>query len=152
MKHYLALLLICLLPTLVAAQTQNPNYDEALAKRLGADEYGMKQYILVILKTGPNTNTEKAYVDSCFASHMSNIKKLVKEGKLVVAGPISKNDKTYRGIFIFNVTTFEEAVSCMSTDAAITERILEPEMYKWYGSAALPEYLPASDKINKKSF
>lgn len=152
MKHYLLLLIICVFPALVVAQTENPNYDAALANRLGADEYGMKQYILVILKTGPNTKTDKAYVDSCFASHMNNIKKLVKEGKLIVAGPISKNDKTYRGIFILNVTTFEDAVSCMSTDAAITERILEPEMYKWYGSAALPEYLPASDKINQKSF
>jgi len=30
-----------------------PTYDAALAKRTGADERGMRPYVLVILKTGP---------------------------------------------------------------------------------------------------
>lgn len=37
---------------------QNPNYDAALARKLGADDYGMKRYILVILRTGPSVTTE----------------------------------------------------------------------------------------------
>lgn len=31
---------------------QNPVYDAALAEKLGADAYGMKSYVLVMLKTG----------------------------------------------------------------------------------------------------
>lgn len=27
----------------------NPNYDEALAEKLGADDYGMKSYFFVVL-------------------------------------------------------------------------------------------------------
>lgn len=131
--------------------SQNKNYDEALAKKLGADEYGMKNYVLVILKTGSNTRTDKKYTDSCFASHMQNITKVSNEGKLIVAGPISTNDKSYRGIFIFNVKTFDEANRLMEPDAAVKEKLLEPEFYKWYGSAALTEYLPAHKKIEKKS-
>ncbi|MCZ4408445.1 hypothetical protein O3Q51_06480 [Cryomorphaceae bacterium 1068] len=38
---------------------QNPNYDADLAKQLGADDYGMKMYSLVILKTGTNQVTDK---------------------------------------------------------------------------------------------
>ena len=35
---------------------QKPAYDEALAKRLGADERGMRNYVFVILKAGPKTD------------------------------------------------------------------------------------------------
>ncbi|MGB3198004.1 MAG: hypothetical protein WBB17_09795, partial [Saprospiraceae bacterium] len=37
----------------------NPNFDKALAEKLGGDDYGMKSYYLVILKTGTNTSTDK---------------------------------------------------------------------------------------------
>ena len=36
------------------AQAPAPAYDEPLAKTLGADDMGMRRYVLVILKTGPN--------------------------------------------------------------------------------------------------
>jgi hypothetical protein len=36
----------------------NPEYDAALAKKLGADEYGMKQYVMAFLKDGPNRITD----------------------------------------------------------------------------------------------
>ncbi|MEZ5027923.1 MAG: hypothetical protein R2765_03970 [Ferruginibacter sp.] len=85
------------------AQKLNPAYDSALAKKYGADDYGMKMYVLVILKTGTNTTTNKVLTDSLFAGHMSNIAHMVKINKLVVAGPFSKNEKAYRGIFILNV-------------------------------------------------
>ena len=32
----------------------NPKYDKILADKLGGDDYGMKSYFLVILKTGSN--------------------------------------------------------------------------------------------------
>src|SRR5690606_2949186 len=83
----------------------NPNYDAALAEKLGADDNGMKGYVLVILKTGSNTTDDKEFVSNAFRGHLDNIKRLVDEGKLIVAGPLGKNENTYRGIFILNVTT-----------------------------------------------
>lgn len=83
---------------------------------------------------------------------MSNMDKMVDMGKLVVAGPFGKNDDSMRGIFILNVKDFDEANTLLQNDAAIKEKLLEPVMYKWYGSAALPEYLPASDKVWKSGF
>jgi uncharacterized protein YciI len=128
----------------------NPNYDPVLAQKLGGDDYGMKSYVLVILKTGTNQTTDKDLINNSFRGHMENINHLVKEGKMLVAGPLGKNDKAYRGIFILNVTTFEEAESLLQNDNAIKEGILGFELYKWYGSAALPEYLDFSDKIWKQ--
>src|SRR5688500_17421401 len=152
MKTTLTLLMFICCTALGFAQTTNANYDSTLAKKLGADEYGMKSYVMVMLKTGPNKTTDKAFIDSCFGGHMSNMDKMVDMGKLVVAGPFGKNDDSMRGIFILNVKDFEEANTLLQNDAAIKEKLLEPVMYKWYGSAALPEYLPASDKVWKTGF
>ena len=126
----------------------NALYDKPLADSLGADEYGMKMYIFVILKTGSNTSKNKDMVDSLFEGHMANISRLVEEGKLIVAGPILKNKKDYRGIFILNIKK-EEAEFILDSDPAIKAKLLEPEIYEWYGSAALPAYLPVHKKVQK---
>jgi uncharacterized protein YciI len=133
-----------------ASQSVNPKYDKVLADSLGGDDYGMKSYILVILKTGPNKTQDKVRLDSLFKGHMDNIGRLAANGKLIVAGPIGENDKTYRGIFILNVKSFEEANALLETDPTIKEKVLEAELFKWYGSAALPTYLPNHGKIERK--
>jgi len=126
----------------------NPNYDKALAERLGGDEYGMKSYFLVMLKTGENKTTDKELVSESFRGHMANINRLVEEGQLIVAGPLGKNDQQYRGIFIFTgLESMEEAEEILQTDLAIQNGLLDYEVFTWYGSAALPEYLSISDKI-----
>lgn len=129
----------------------NPDYDRALAEKLGADDYGMKSYILVMLKTGNHQITDKSLINQHFRGHMDNINRLVEEGKLIVAGPLGKNDQSYRGIFILDAPSFEEAEQLLVTDPAIKEGLLDYELYNWYGSAALPEYLEVSDKIWKVS-
>jgi uncharacterized protein YciI len=152
MKTFVTLLAVILSVTASMAQKTNPNYDSDLATKLGADDYGMKKYIFVILKTGSNESKDKILKDSCFAVHFNNINRLVEERKLIVAGPIFKNEKSYRGIFILDVSTLEEANIILETDPAIKAKFLEPEVYEWYGSAALPEYLEASDKVWKEGF
>lgn len=132
-------------------ESTNPKYDKALADSLGADEYGMKSYVLVILKTGPEDKniTDKPMRDSLFQGHFSNMNKMAKEGQLIVAGPIGKNDKTYRGIFILNVKTVEEAQALAQTDPSIRAGIFAIECYPWYGSAVLPMYLNYTDNVEK---
>jgi uncharacterized protein YciI len=135
-----------------AAQTSKPTYDSTLAKQLGADDYGMKKYVFVILKTGENKTTDKKFIDSCFAGHLANIGKLAAQNKIVLAGPFSKNKLEMRGLFIINVSTQEEASQLLDTDPAIHAKLLTAEMHMWYGSAALPLYLKEHDKIQKISF
>ena len=149
MKTTFAILLFFISGITVYAQETNPNYDAELAKKLGADEYGMKNYVLVILKTGENKTTDKQELNKLFRGHMENIQRLVKEGKLIVAGPFGENKLTWRGLFIFDVQTVEEARKLVQTDPAIKAKLFDVDLVPWYGSAALPEYLPASDKIWK---
>lgn len=149
MKRTIFLILFLLTGVLAHAQKNNPNYDEGLAKKLGADDFGMKNYVFVILKTGENKTTDKEERNKLFRGHMENIQRLVDEGKMIVAGPFGENDKTWRGLFILNVKTVEEAKTLVQTDPAIKAGIFDVELVPWYGSAALPEYLPASDKIWK---
>lgn len=130
--------------------TTNPNYNKELADKLGGDDYGMKSYFLVILKTGTNTTTDKEFISESFRGHLDNINRLVEQGKLIVAGPLGKNENNYRGIFIFNdIKSIEEAKELLQTDLAIKNGLLDYEIFTWYGSAALPEYLKISDKIWK---
>lgn len=150
MKEIFIIALLSILSLHVNAQIGNPKYDKALADSLGGDEYGMKQYVLVILKTGTYKTDNKDTVNFLFRGHMANIEKLATEGKLVVAGPLMKNEKSYRGIFIFNAKTIEEATTLLSTDPAIKAKLLDAELYLWYGSAALPVYLESHEKIEKK--
>lgn len=130
--------------------TSNPNYNKSLAEKLGGDDYGMKSYFFVILKTGTNTTTDNDLISESFKGHMENIHRLVEENKLIVAGPLGKNKNNYRGIFILNnIKSIEDAKTLLQTDPAIKNGLLDYEVFNWYGSAALPEYLPYSDKIWK---
>lgn len=44
---------------------------------------------------------------------------------------------------------YDKAIALLQTDLAIKNELLDYDIYTWFGSAALPEYLPASDKIWK---
>lgn len=156
MKYTLLLLLSFTMVNLTIAQSKeetpntNINFDKALAEKLGGNEYGMKSYFLVILKTGTNTTTDKELINESFKGHMNNINKLVEEGKLIVSGPLGKNDKNYRGIFILNnINSIDEVKTILQSDLAIKNGILDYDIFNWFGSAALPEYLPMADKIWK---
>jgi len=152
MKNLFTFILCLLFAGSMHAQKTNANYDAELAESLGADDYGMKYYIFVILKTGKNAPDDNELRQKSFAGHMKNIKSLVEDKKLIVAGPFDANELSYRGLFILNVKTLDEAQQLLETDPAIKEGFLDTELLKWYGSAALSEYLEASDKIWKVGF
>ncbi len=134
------------------AQTSNPKYNKQLADSLGADEYGMKMYVLVILKTGKVKIENKQQQDSLLRGHLHNISRLAEAGKLVLAGPMKENPKEYEGIFVLNVKTIGEANALLETDPAIQSKVLDTELYEWYGSAALPLFLQYHDNVKKRDF
>jgi len=131
-------------PDPVAAST----YDEALAKKLGADDYGMRKYVMAFLKKGPNRTSDKDKAAKLQAAHMANIRKLAEEGKLALAGPFLDNGEL-RGIYIFNVETIKEAKKLTETDPAIKAGSLIMELHPWYGSAALGLVTKYHDKVAK---
>ena len=118
-------------------------YDAALARRVGADERGMRSYVMVILKTGPKHMPEGADREAMFAGHFANIEKLAKVGKLVVAGPFEKDGSDWRGLFVFAVATIDEARKLVESDPVVRNGEMVPEFHEWYGTAAamlLPEW------------
>lgn len=129
---------------------RNPNYDPALAKLLGADEIGMKTYVLCLLKTGPKDAEIKGKErEDIFGGHFANIRRLSDEGKLAVAGPFEKNDRSYRGLYVFNVSAIEEAEKLVILDPAVKAGIFAPELTLWYASAALMTVPETHKKLQK---
>ena len=132
----LQIALLAIAPLALAAD--GPSFDPELAKRLGADERGMRAYVLCILKTGPKDAEIKGDErKKIFEGHFANIGRLADEGKLAVAGPFGKTDKSYRGLYIFNVATVEEAEKLVVLDPAVKAGVFVPELTPWYGTAAL---------------
>ncbi len=131
-------------------QQKLSGYDSLLAKKLGADERGMKAYVMAFLKRGPNRPTDSIERAKLQAAHLKNIGRLADEGKLIVAGPFM-DDQEIRGIYIFNVSSVEEARILTETDPAIQAGSLIMELHPWYGSASLIESVQIHKKLQKKS-
>ena len=131
------------------AAPDNPNYDAELAEKLGADDMGMRSYVFCVLKTGPAKITDAAERSKIFRGHFSNMGKLAEEGKLVLAGPFG-DAEPWRGMYIFNVTTIEEAEKLVKSDPAVEAGIFVYELKKLYGSAALMQISEIHSKIQKK--
>lgn len=125
-------------------------YDPELARRLGADEYGMAKYVMAFLKPGPKRDQPKDEADRLLKAHLANIERLAADGKLVVAGPFL-DDGPFAGIYVFRVATVEEARALTATDPAIQAGRFEMELHPWYGSAALQEINALHKRVQQKS-
>ena len=84
------------------------------------------------------------------AGHLKNIGRLAREGKLLLAGPFLDKGP-FSGIFIFDVTTIEEAKALVSTDPAVQAGMFTMELHPWYGSAALMQVVPQHARLQKTS-
>jgi uncharacterized protein YciI len=126
-----------------------PAYDAALAAKVGADDYGMKKYVIAFLKSGKVKIEDEAKRNELQMAHLKNIQRMALEGKLVLAGPFM-DKQPIRGIYIFNVTTVEEAAKLTESDPSIQAGTLEMELHPWYGSAALVEITRLHRTLEKK--
>lgn len=144
MRH-LILAVLVMASSSAHAQT---TFDPELAKKLKADDYGMRTYVMALLKAGPNRDRTPEEARKLQAGHMANINRLAAEGKLVLAGPFADNGPL-RGIYIFDVATVAEAEALTKTDPAIQAGSLVMELHPWYGSAALMMVNEVHGRIEK---
>jgi uncharacterized protein YciI len=128
-----------------------PGFDAALAAKLGADEHGMKQYVLVILKTGPNKHPAGKERDEIFNGHFANMGRLAAEGRLAVAGPLDGVDG-WRGLFIVVANEVDEAKQLAESDPVLKSGEMVAEYHKLFSSAALMQVNETHGKIAKRSF
>jgi uncharacterized protein YciI len=153
MQRFAALIVIAGFCSLGASAGADPppaasSFDAALAQRLGADDYGMRNYVLVILKTGPSPMPKGEKRTEMFKGHFANIQRLAAEGKLAAAGPFDGADG-WRGMFIFAVKDIEEAKALTATDPVIQNGEMVAEYHKLYSSAALMLINETHEKISK---
>jgi uncharacterized protein YciI len=132
-----------------AGDTPKAVYEPELARALGADDNGMKRYVLVILKTGPNKVPAGPERDEMFKGHFANMNRLSTAGKLALAGPFDGVDG-WRGLFIFAVPDIAEAQALVATDPVIIKGEMVAEYHAYYGSAALMLVRDAHDRISRK--
>ena len=92
------------------------------------------QYWLVILRTGPKDKEISDTLErkKIFAGHFANIERLYKEGILKVAGPFGKNDFSWRGLFILDCKTREDAENYVKTDPSVIAGIFVTDIVPWY--------------------
>jgi uncharacterized protein YciI len=138
-------------PAAKPAESKPATYDAELAKSLGADDYGMRSYVFVLLKTGPTPVPDGEARDAMFKGHLANIRRLADAGKLAYAGPLDGVDG-WRGIFVFAVDDIGEAKKLVATDPAIQAGELVAEYHKHYGSAALMLVDGQHERIAKQAF
>ncbi len=107
----------------------------------------IKKFWLVVLKTGPQDKviTDSAERAKIFAGHFANMERLHKEGILKVAGPFGKNDFTWRGLFILDCATKEEAEAYVKTDPSVASGVFITDIVPWF-SEAVGSFVPGKPK------
>ncbi len=123
-------------------------YDSIKAQQFGADDFGMRKYVIAFLKRGPNRDLSPEKANELQAAHMKNIGEMADAGKLALAGPFF-GDGDLRGLYFFNVESLEEAEALTNSDPAIKAGSLEMELMEWYGSAALMEVNQIHSTLSK---
>ena len=132
-----------------AVEAPKAGYDAALAKTLGADDYGMRTYVLVILQTGPTPMPVGEARDAMFRGHFANMKRLARQGTLVLAGPLDGVDG-WRGLFVLAVDDIEAAKAAVATDPVVIQGEMVPEFHTYYGSAGLMTINELHGRISKQ--
>ncbi|MCB0560761.1 MAG: hypothetical protein H6573_09885 [Lewinellaceae bacterium] len=137
--------------TASADTSEAAGYNAELASELGADPYGMKQYVMAFLKAGPTRSQDSLEAAQLQRAHLDNIRRLAEEGKLVLAGPFMDGGEV-RGIYVFDVRTVEEAQALTASDPSIQAGRLVMELHPWYGSAALMKLNALHESVAKEKF
>jgi uncharacterized protein YciI len=85
---------------------------------------------LAFLQRGSFTPATKEAADELQKAHLANINRLAEMKKLVVAGPFGDNGQL-RGIFVFKVSSLEEAKVLTETDPAVKAGRLVLDLHPW---------------------
>lgn len=111
----------------------------------------IKQFWMVVLKTGPKDKeiTDSTERSKIFAGHFSNMERLYYDGLLKAAGPFGKNDFTWRGLFILDCASKEDAETHVKTDPAVAAGVFIYDIVPWYSEPS-GSFKPGKPKKKKE--
>jgi uncharacterized protein YciI/uncharacterized damage-inducible protein DinB len=93
-------------------------------------KWTMKKYHLAILKRGPQTAQPAAEAQKILLDHLRNIRRMMDEGKMLVAGPFM-TDADLGGICVFNTESAEEAKAWAESDPLVKAGRFTVEIHPW---------------------
>ena len=91
----------------------------------------IKPFWFVMLMKGPNRGHDSTTAAKIQAGHMNHMQVMVDKGILKVAGPFGE-EGDWRGIFILDCPTKEQAIEWLKKDPAIQAGRLTYEIKMWY--------------------
>ena len=142
LRGYTAKALISLIAFLLVAPSLATGQEKAPAMP------EMATYFLALLSCGLRSTTEQTpETQRIQAEHMKNIQQMAADGKLVAAGPIVDGG-ALRGIFIFAVSSLEEAKALANADPAVKAGRLAAEVHPWMSQKGIGAKNAAAVKAN----
>ena len=97
------------------------------------DTSDMTTVFLGLLKRGPRAAEWDAKPDELAelqTAHLANNARLVESGQLILLGPFT-DDGFWRGVFVFDVDSLEEARALVATDPSVQAGRLAFELHPW---------------------
>lgn len=108
----------------------------AIAEK-GPTGWEMETYYVGLIFRGPSrTPGDTPEIMEIQKAHLANITRLADLGKLVLAGPFT-DDGDLRGLFVFRVSSLEEAKALCDTDPAVQAGRLRVELHPWYSAKGI---------------
>jgi uncharacterized protein YciI len=108
----------------------------------------LELYHVGFLKKGPAwTATQTDETRQIQSAHMAHINKMASSGKLVAAGPVL-DDGDLRGLFVFKVSSLEEAKALTSSDPAVKSGRLAFEVLPWMGPRDIGKKFHEAYRVN----
>lgn len=106
----------------------------------------------VYLKTGPNSASHSPEQKrDIFKGHMANMQRLVDERSLIIAGPFgTPRDPSWRGIFVMDVPTIEQARQLGQTDPGVSSGEFTLDIRPIAASGTLRESIRLNQELQER--
>lgn len=120
-------------PAIIAGHFEvetHPWWSEDVMKKTTTLDKPMTAYLAFLVRGDKWTPEKTPQTEAIQQAHMGNINRLAALQKLVVAGPFGDNGKL-RGIFVFRVSSLEEAQQLAATDPAVQAGRLALQIHPW---------------------
>jgi uncharacterized protein YciI/uncharacterized damage-inducible protein DinB len=94
-------------------------------------DWTMTKYHLALLRSSSKPSPAPAEDEKLQLAHLWNIRRLMDEGKILVAGPFTSGGDL-RGIFVYNTESAEEAKAWAESDPYVKAGRLTAEIHPWF--------------------